>query len=328
VRLVKGIRTLALSALLFSSSSCTTDGTEEPVDTVEEENRIPGETEEVVDSELPSPEAASLEAQQGVESIDSNSEGGVQGLPTEQQLAVDESANAIDNGAGQEIAAASTVGAETESPALPEAPIAQAETPMASPAMPAEVAPVETIPTIADVVADSESTHADAVPVKEKKAKKAKAHKSKARVAQAPVLSGNEKVYVVQPGDTLGSISATLYGSSREWKSLADMNGLDSKGRIFPGDAIKYSSNESTAAFESRFDGLTKASVTVEKGDTLSSIANRLMGQASFWKLLWRWNETAVTDPNRIAVGQTLQYVSKQDLDAASSAAPEATPAH
>ena len=332
MKLVKSIRTLALSALLFTGSSCTSDGTEEPVDSVEEENRVPDQGEEVVDSELPSPEAASVEAQQGVESIDSNSTAEVQGLSSEQQLAVDESANAVQNGAGQVVATAPVPGAEdpSTSPALPEAPvapIAQAEAPMASPALPPEeVAPADSIPTIADVVADSEATHADAVPKKAKKAKKSKGVKH--RAANSPVLSGNEKVYIVQPGDTLGSISTTLYGSSVQWKTLADLNSLDSKGRIFPGDAIKYAASEATATFEARYDGLAKASVTVEKGDTLSKIATRVMGQAAFWKLLWRWNETALQDPNKIAVGMTLQYVATKDLEAASSAAPEAAPAH
>lgn len=332
MKLVKGIRTLALSALLFTASSCTSDGTEEPVDSVEEENRVPGQSEEVVDSELPSPEAASVEAQQGVESIDANSTANVQGLASDQQLAVDESANAVKNGAGQEVAPVPGAEDASATPALPEAPvapIAQAEAPVAAPMPAAEVvAPTDSIPTIADVVADSEATHADAVPTKAKKVKGHQGKGGKHKGAKAPVLSGNEKIYVVQPGDTLGSISTTLYGSTREWKSLAELNGINSKGRIYPGDAIKYAASEATAAFEARYDGLTKASVTVEKGDTLSKIANRVMGQASFWKLLWRWNETALTDPNKITVGMTLRYVAAKDLEAASSAAPAAAPAH
>lgn len=327
MKLVRGIRILAFSALIFSSNSCTTDGSEEPVESVEEENRIPSPSDDIIDSELPSAEAASIEAQQGLESIDSNSTAEVQDLSSEQQLAVDESANAIENGAGQEMASPSTLGAEDSS--ATEAPIAQDEAPLTSPALPSEeVSTAESIPTIADVVAESEATQADAAPTK---SKKTKAHRSKAGKHQSvktPVLSGNEKIYIVQPGDTLGSISKTLYGSTREWKSLAELNALDANARIFPGDALKYSANEATAAFEARYDGLTKASVTVEKGDSLSKIAMRVMGQSSFWRLLWRWNESTLTDPNKINVGQTLQYVSAQDLEAASSTDAAAAAAH
>jgi len=223
--------------------------------------------------------------------------------------------------------------AAAESPAFPDSPpmaMAEAtpEAPLASPAMPADdVTAAEPISTISDVSADSATADAPAPAKKRKKSKKSKksgSHNS----SKAPALSGNEKLYVVQPGDTLGTISKTLYGTSRQWKSLAELNGLANAARIYPGDAIKYTANETTAAFESRYDGLAKASVTVEKGDTLSKIAVRVMGQSHFWKMLWRWNEATLSDPNKIAVGQNLQYVSAKDLEAASNAAPSDAAAH
>lgn len=330
MKLVHGLRALALTALIFSPG-CASDGTDETLEAVEEDNQVPSQSDdEAVDAELPTAEAASVEAEQGMETIDQNSEPGVEALATEQQIAVDEAAQAgAANGAGQELIAAPIPGAETEaypgidapaeSPAMPEAPIAQAEAPMASP----EVAPEESpaIPTIADVVNDSTSAQADAAPQKEVAPKKAKKGKKSKRAQKAPTLSGNEKMYIVQPGDTLAQISKTLFGSSREWRNLAEMNGLDGKGLIFPGDAIKYVPNEKTAAFEARYDGLPKATVAVEKGDTLSKIASKVMGDASYWKMLWRWNEAAINDPNQIAVGMNLEYVTTKDLEGVSTAA-------
>ncbi|RZA16881.1 MAG: LysM domain-containing protein [Proteobacteria bacterium] len=326
MKLVNGLRALALTAFIFSSFSCTSDGTEDTEEAVEEDNQVPSqEGDEVSDASLPTAEAASVEAEQGVETIDSSSNADVQTLPSDQQIAVDEAAQAgIANGAGQEIASASTAGAEVdaaaaavaeapmESPSFAEAaPVAEA--PMASPSLAAEDS--GSVPTIADVVADSESAQADAPkPVKEKKAKKGK------RARKMPTLSGNEKMYIVQPGDTLAAISAVLFGSRGEWKNLADLNGLSSKSLIFPGDAIKYVASEKTAAFEAKFEGLAKQSVTVAKGDTLSKIAARVMGSASYWKMIWRWNEAAVTDPNKIAVGMSLSYVGTAELEAASAA--------
>jgi hypothetical protein len=169
VKLVNGLKVLALTAFIFSSSSCTSDGTEETVEVVEEENQVPSQGDDSFDSELPTAEAASVEAEQGSETIDQNSEANVETLATEQQIAVDEAAAAsIANGAGQEIAAAPVPGAEdasfsdapAESPPMPEAPVDYAEAPMASPEIAPEVA-APAIPTIADVIAESEPAHAD-----------------------------------------------------------------------------------------------------------------------------------------------------------------------
>ena len=325
MKLVNGLRALALTAFIFSSSSCTSDGSEETVEAVEEDNQVPSPVDDAIDTELPSAEAASSEAEQGTETIDQNSEAEVEALSSEQQIAVDEAAEAgLANGAGQEIAAVPVPGAEdvsatdnpVESAALPETPVEQAPALIASPELPAEDS-APAIPTIADIVAESETAHANSAAPE---AKNHKRMKSK-RAPKAPILNANEKMYIVQPGDTLARIANLLFGASREWKSLADLNGIDQQGLIFPGDAIKYVPSDKTAAFEARYDGLPKASVSVEKGDTLSKIATRVMGDPSYWKMLWRWNEASVPDPNQIAIGMSLQYVTKQDLDGASSAA-------
>ena len=92
--------------------------------------------------------------------------------------------------------------------------------------------------------------------------------------------------------------------------------------------------NNSTLSFSDfspiiyRSLSVPKASVTVEKGDTLTKIAAKVMGQASYWKMLWRLNETALTNPNRISVGQALQYVNAKDLEVALSAGKRDPAAH
>jgi nucleoid-associated protein YgaU len=338
VKLANGLRALALTAFIFSSTSCTTDGSDEATDAVEEENQAPAQSgDEASDGELPSAEAASVEAEQGVETIDANSNADVQALASEQQIAVDEAVQASTaNGAGQEMASAPVPGAETEAvasgstntssaaEAAPEsspmppvdsasAPSAESAMPSPSPSVAAEESP--SMPAIADVVAESDASQAA-----EPKAVKAKVRKKAKHSRKMPSLSGNEKVYIVQPGDTLAAISTILYGSSNEWQSLADMNGLTGKSLIFPGDALKYASSPKTAAFESKYEGLAKQSVTVEKGDTLSKIASRVMGRASYWKMIWRWNESAVSDPNRIAVGTSLSYIDAKELEGVGAA--------
>lgn len=326
MKLVNGLKALALTAFIFSIQGCTTDGAEESVEAVEEDNQFPDQSEEGVDAELPTAEAASVEAEQGIETIDSSSYVDVQALATEQQIAVDEAAQAgVANGAGQELIAAPIPGEDpyltpdaiAESPALPDYSTAEAEVPLASPEMPIDTAPP--VPAMADIIDDSAAAQADAVPeAEEAEVKSSKKSSKRKRLAKSPTLNGNEKMYIVQPGDTLSKIAAAIYGTQGEWQNLAELNGINGKSKIFPGDALKYVPSEKTAAFESKVDSLPKATITVEKGDTLSKIATRVMGNASYWKMLWRWNEAAIPDANMIAVGMTLSYVSAKDLEAVS----------
>jgi nucleoid-associated protein YgaU len=45
----------------------------------------------------------------------------------------------------------------------------------------------------------------------------------------------------------------------------------------------------------------------VQKGDTLSKIAKQLYGDAALYPRIYAANRDAVTDPNRIEVGQKLR---------------------
>jgi LysM repeat protein len=45
---------------------------------------------------------------------------------------------------------------------------------------------------------------------------------------------------------------------------------------------------------------------TTQAGDTLSALAARLLGDEAAWPALWQANQAALTDPDRLAVGQVL----------------------
>lgn len=47
-------------------------------------------------------------------------------------------------------------------------------------------------------------------------------------------------------------------------------------------------------------------SYTVKPGDSLSSIAGRLLGDISKWREIWNLN-SQITDPNRISIGQVIK---------------------
>jgi nucleoid-associated protein YgaU len=49
------------------------------------------------------------------------------------------------------------------------------------------------------------------------------------------------------------------------------------------------------------------AQYTVEPGDTLSSIAERFLGDAERWRAIFQANREQIEDPDRIFVGQVLR---------------------
>ncbi len=132
----------------------------------------------------------------------------------------------------------------------------------------------------------------------------------------APSDGPGQKSYIVQPGDTLGRISRLLYGTSKRWTELAQVNNLDKSSAIYPGDVLQYAADENTASFEAKWEALPHQSHIVVQNDTLYSIAERVMGNKHYWKLIWRWNAESVADPHHISPGQSIRFVSPQDLTA------------
>ena len=158
-------------------------------------------------------------------------------------------------------------------------------------------------------------------PQKAKRAAVASKAKKSKRIVDAPVAreaaapaDGNNGNYVVLPGDSISHIAAKIYGSSRRWRALAKLNGLDHPERIFPGDMIRYEMSDATKEFHDLYTGAARQEVTVRRGDTLSRIAKRVYGNDGYWKAVWRLNTETIKDPNRIEVGQKLVYVDASKL--------------
>ena len=53
-------------------------------------------------------------------------------------------------------------------------------------------------------------------------------------------------------------------------------------------------------------DEHTLQSYTVVQGDSLSKIAKRVYGKASYWRQIFEANRDQLSDPDKIQVGQTL----------------------
>jgi nucleoid-associated protein YgaU len=118
---------------------------------------------------------------------------------------------------------------------------------------------------------------------------------------------GSKMAYYVMRGDTLGTISEKIYGSKKKWKSLQQMNGLADPNKIYPGDVIYFTLDESSKAFAEKYELGTRQSYTVAKNDTLSQLAQKFYGTQGAWRTLWKENPQ-IKNPDLIRVGMVLSF--------------------
>ena len=109
--------------------------------------------------------------------------------------------------------------------------------------------------------------------------------------------------HVVEAGDDLWSLAERYYGDGRDWRKIAAAN-----PKVLTGGPTGCRS-----AGDSRFLIWMRASppggdriVTVRRGDTLSSIAERELGASARWKDIFHVNRAQLSDPDELAVGMRL----------------------
>ncbi len=129
-------------------------------------------------------------------------------------------------------------------------------------------------------------------------------------IAAGPGLPelGSKMVYFVQKGDTLAKIAQRIYGDGNKWTEIANFTGLANPKLIYPGDVVYYQLNETTMNFASAYEGMKRNEVQVSQGDTLATIASRVLGNSALWKLIWRQNDR-IDNPDRLTAGTTIYYV-------------------
>jgi nucleoid-associated protein YgaU len=118
---------------------------------------------------------------------------------------------------------------------------------------------------------------------------------------------GSKMAYYVMRGDTLGAIAQKIYGSRKKWKALQAENGLADANKIYPGDVIYFTLDDSSKAFAEKYEIGNRQAYTVSKGDTLSRLAAKFYGTQGAWRALWKENPQ-VLNPDRIRVGMVLTY--------------------
>jgi nucleoid-associated protein YgaU len=127
--------------------------------------------------------------------------------------------------------------------------------------------------------------------------------------------TGNTGTYVIQSGDTLGKISSRIYGTASRWSELAQANGISDPTKIFPGDELSFELIGQTASrFAKAVENMATKEIVVEQGDTLSSIAKKVIGGHASWKQIYAYNKDKVSDPNKIEVGMRLTYVPSEEM--------------
>lgn len=129
-------------------------------------------------------------------------------------------------------------------------------------------------------------------------------------IAAGPGLPelGSKMVYFVQKGDTLAKIAQRIYGDGNKWTEIANFTGLANPKLIYPGDVVYYQLTERTMNFATAYEGMKKNEVQVSQGDTLATIASRVLGNSALWKLIWRQNDR-IDNPDRLTAGTTIYYV-------------------
>ena len=125
-------------------------------------------------------------------------------------------------------------------------------------------------------------------------------------VRESRALSG--RVYEVRPGDTLWAIAERQFGDPTRWPELFEANRsrLANPNLIRPNQklqlgGVQVASRSGTS--RARGDG----SYTVRSGDTLGKIAQRQLGKASEWPVLYALNRETLASPHQIYPGQVLR---------------------
>ncbi len=119
---------------------------------------------------------------------------------------------------------------------------------------------------------------------------------------------GSKMGYIVEAGDTLGKISQKIYGTTGRWNELATLSGLSNPSRIYPGDLVYYTLDESAVSFATAYESVQRGTENVQPGDTLATIAQRIYGSSNAWRSLWRHNDN-IDNPDILTAGSAVYYV-------------------
>jgi hypothetical protein len=108
--------------------------------------------------------------------------------------------------------------------------------------------------------------------------------------------------HVVRAGDDLWSLAERYYGDGRDWRKIAAANPTLLTGgpdRLQVGWRLRIPDLDQDVPGGGRI-------ITVRRGDTLSSLAERELGSSARWTDIFRVNRALLSDPDELAVGMRL----------------------
>ena len=123
--------------------------------------------------------------------------------------------------------------------------------------------------------------------------------------------SDNERAIEVAPQDTLSGLAARHLGSAGRWRELlrANSDKLDAATDLRAGMTLRLPESSGNAAAASQA-GTNRDDYTVQPGDTLVDIAEKVLGDGGRWREIYNANKSKLDSADRVVVGQTLRIPS------------------
>lgn len=139
-----------------------------------------------------------------------------------------------------------------------------------------------------------------------------------------PLNRAAVRTYVVRKGDTAYGISVAEYGNGSMAQPILDANGIKDAQSIRVGMTLKLPDaaggrpasalalDDRAASGRAGLGGVTvPAEYKVREGDTLSTIAERVLGSRGRWQELFELNRDKLKSPDRVAPGTMLKVPAK-----------------
>lgn len=149
--------------------------------------------------------------------------------------------------------------------------------------------------------------------------------KSLQKMAGEPWKVGNKwanAIYFARPGDSLESISQTIYGDDRT-RELKKINPTYNNRDVKPGDKVYYASTvrpDDTAQVLTYYEekNIPAKTYVSKPGDNIRKVSQELLGYPEAWKEIWASN--TVESKQDIGEGVELRYWESQMASSAPSA--------